>query len=38
VKVRIVFLLEEKTTSCGLARFSGKQGSPKQVQFPGEEA
>lgn len=37
MKVRIVFLLEEKTT-CGLARFSGKQGSPKQVQFPGEEA
>lgn len=36
--MQIVFLVEDKMTSCSLAYFSGKQDSPKQVQFPGEEA
>lgn len=36
--MQIVFLVEEKMTSCSLACFSGMQDSPKQVQFPGEEA
>lgn len=36
--MQIVFLVEEKMTSYSLAYFSGKGDSPKQVQFPGEEA
>lgn len=36
--MQIVFLVEGKMTSCSLAYFSGKEGSPKQVQFPGQGA
>lgn len=36
--MQIVFLVEDKKMpSCSLAYSSGKQDSPKQVQFPGEE-
>lgn len=30
--------MEDKMSSCSLAYFSGKQDSPKQVQFPEKEA